>query len=107
MDTREATAALVAGTTSFAQWCEGQAQALDKIHEATALRPMSPQECRQSLDAHREMLRRAGQLQVQWLTLLPGVLLTAPPMPPPMPPLVDPPAVPVGRIRRWLRRVVG
>lgn len=102
MDTRTATAALVAGTTGFAQWCEGQAQALDKIYAATELRPMSPQECRQSLDAHREMLRRAGQLQVQWLTLLPGVLLEAPPAPP-----ASPPARPVGRIRRLLRRIVG
>ncbi len=101
MDLHTAVAAIVANTTDLAQWCEGQAQALDKVHAATETRPMSPQECRHSIDVQREMLRRVGQTHVLWLTLLPGVLATpAAPLPPSVAPRVGP-------VRRWLRRVVG
>jgi len=102
MDLHTAVAAIVANTTDLAQWCEGQAQALDRVHAATETRPMSPQECRHSIDVQREMLRRVGQAHVLWLTLLPGVVASAP-APPPAP-------VVVGRVtwvRRLLRRVVG
>ena len=104
MDTREAAAALVAGTTDLAMWCERQAQTLDRTHAATELRPMSPQECRHAVDVQREMLRRVGQAHVLWLTLLPDLRMDAPPVPPPCP---CPPEMAVGPIRRWLRRVVG
>jgi hypothetical protein len=101
MDTRDATAALAASTVALAQWCEAQAQDLDKMHAATACRPMSPQECRHAIDVQREMLRRVGQSHVLWLTLLPGVVAASAPAPAPM--TVER----VTWVRRLLRRVVG
>lgn len=102
MDTRTAIASIVANTTDLAQWCELQAQDLDKVYAATELRPMSPQECRRMVDVQRETLRRIGQHHTLMLTLLPGVTASAPAAP--IAPMVPPPA---GRVRRWLRRMVG
>ena len=99
-----AVASLVANTTDLAQWCELSAQDLDKVHAATELRPMSPQECRRMVDIQRELLRRVGQHHTLMLTLLPGVSASASPPPAPIAPMVPPP---VGRVRRWLRRMVG
>lgn len=102
MDTRTAIASIVANTTDLAQWCELKAQDLDKVYAATELRPMSPQECRRMVDIQRETLRRVGQHHTLMLTLLPGVVVSAPAAP--IAPMVPPPA---GRVRRWLRRWVG
>jgi hypothetical protein len=101
MDHHTASAAIVASTVDLAKWCELQAQDLDRMHAATACRPMSPQECRHAIDVQREMLRRVGQAHVLWLTLLPGVVASAAPAPAPM--TVER----VTWVRRLLRRVVG